>query len=123
MSYPQEEVEINPKLSQLSDKVSFSFLIPKEYESLNNINVEIKIILDIVYLKEEVNISSYKIEIKDKKILIEINSFPLDKIDENKIINVATLNFIFKVDTKEIMKKILIIQIVKEKNLIYKNII
>ena len=123
MSYPQEEVEINPKLSQLSDKVSFSFLIPKEYESLNNINVEIKIILDIVYLKEEVNISSYKIEIKDKKILIEINSFPLDKIDENKIINVATLNFIFKVDTKEIMKKILIIQIVKDKNLVYKNII
>ena len=123
MSYPQEEVEINPKLSQLTDKVSFSFVIPKEYESLNNINSEIKIILDIVYLKEEVNISSYKIEIKDKKILIEINSFPLDKIDENKIINVATLNFIFKVDTKEIMKKILIIQIVKEKNLIYKNII
>jgi len=123
MSYPQEEVEINPKLSQLTDKVSFSFVIPKEYESLNYINVEIKIILDIVYLKEEVNISSYKIEIKDKKILIEINSFPLDKIDENKIINVATLNFIFKVDTKEIMKKILIIQIVKEKNLIYKNII
>jgi hypothetical protein len=123
MSYPQEEVEINPKLSQLSDKVSFSFLIPKEYESLNNINVEIKIILDIVYLKEEVNISSYKIEIKDKKILIEINSFPLDKIDENKIINVATLNFLFKTDTNEIMKKILIIQIVKEKGLIYKNII
>ena len=123
MSYPQEEVEINPKLSQLTDKVSFSFVIPKEYESLNYINVEIKIILDIVYLKEEVNISSYKIEIKDKKILIEINSFPLDKIDENKIINVATLNFIFKVDTKEIMKKILIIQIVKEKNLVYKNII
>ena len=123
MSYPQEEVEINPKLSQLSDKVSFSFLIPKEYESLNNINVEIKIILDIVYLKEEVNISSYKIEIKDKKILIEINSFPLDKIDENKIINVATLNFLFKTDTNEIMKKILIIQIVKEKNLVYKNII
>ena len=123
MSYPQEEVEINPKLSQLTDKVSFSFVIPKEYESLNYINVEIKIILDIVYLKEEVNISSYKIEIKDKKILIEINSFPLDKIDENKIINVATLNFLFKTDTKEIMKKILIIQIVKEKNLIYKNII
>ena len=123
MSYPKEEVEINPKLSQLTDKVSFSFVIPKEYESLNYINVEIKIILDIVYLKEEVNISSYKIEIKDKKILIEINSFPLDKIDENKIINVATLNFIFKVDTKEIMKKILIIQIVKEKNLVYKNII
>ena len=123
MSYPQEEVEINPKLSQLSDKVSFSFLIPKEYESLNNINVEIKIILDIVYLKEEDNISYYKIEIKDKKILIEINSFPLDKIDENKIINVATLNFLFKTDTNEIMKKILIIQIVKEKGLIYKNII
>ena len=123
MSYPQEEVEINPKLSQLTDKVSFSFVIPKEYESLNNINVEIKIILDIVYLKEEVNISSYKIEIKDKKILIEINSFPLDKIDENKIINVATLNFLFKTDTNEIMKKILIIQIVKEKGLIYKNII
>ena len=123
MSYPQEEVEINPKLSQLTDKVSFSFVIPKEYESLNYINVEIKIILDIVYLKEEVNISSYKIEIKDKKILIEINSFPLEKIDENKIINVATLNFIFKVDTKEIMKKILIIQKEKEKNLVYKNII
>ena len=123
MSYPEEEVEINPKLSQLYDKVSFSFLLPKEYESLNNINSEIKIILDIVYLKEEINIPSYKIEIKDKKIIIEINSFPLDKIDENKIINVATLNFIFKVDTKEIMKKILIIQIVKEKNLVYKNII
>ena len=123
MSYPEEEVEINPKLSQLYDKVSFSFLLPKEYESLNNINAEIKIILDIVYLKEEINIPSYKIEIKDKKIIIEINSFPLDKIDENKIINVATLNFIFKVDTKEIMKKILIIQIVKEKNLVYKNII
>ena len=123
MSYPEEEVEINPKLSLLCDKVSFSFLIPKEYENINKINVEIKIILDIVYLKEEVKISSSNIEIKDKKILIEINSFPLDKIDENKIINVATLNFIFKVDTKEIMKKILIIQIVKEKNLIYKNII
>ena len=123
MSYPEEEVEINPKLSQLYDKVSFSFLLPKEYESLNNINSEIKIILDIVYLKEEINIPSYKIEIKDKKIIIEINSFPLDKIDENKIINVATLNFLFKTDTKEIMKKILIIQIVKEKGLIYKNII
>ncbi len=123
MSYPEEEVEINPKLSQLYDKVSFSYLLPKEYESLNNINAEIKIILDIVYLKEEINIPSYKIEIKDKKIIIEINSFPLDKIDENKIINVAKLNFLFKTDTKEIMKKILIIQIVKEKGLIYKNII
>ncbi len=123
MSYPEEEVEINPKLSLLCDKVSFSFLIPKEYENINKINVEIKIILDIVYLKEEVKISSSNIEIKDKKILIEINSFPLDKIDENKIINVATLNFLFKTDTNEIMKKILIIQIVKEKGLIYKNII
>ena len=83
MSYPEEEVEINPKLSLLCDKVSFSFLIPKEYENINKINVEIKIILDIVYLKEEVKISSSNIEIKDKKILIEINSFPLDKIDEN----------------------------------------
>ena len=123
MSYPQEEVEINPKLSQLSDKVSFSFLIPKEYESLNNINVEIKIILDIVYLKEEVNISSYKIEIKDKKILIEINSFPLDKIDENLLINVGTINFSFKIEEKEIMEKILILQIIKDKGLVYKNII
>lgn len=123
MSYPKEDVEINPKLSLLCDKVSFSFLIPKEYESLNNINVEIKIILDIVYLKEEVKISFSKIEIKDKKILIEINSFPLDKIDENKLINIATINFSFKIDNKEIMEKILIMQLIKEKGLVYKNII
>ena len=123
MSYPEEEVEINPKLSLLCDKVSFSFLIPKEYEKLNNINVEIKIILDIVYLKEEVKISFSKIEIKDKKILIEINSFPLDKIDENLLINVGTINFSFKIEEKEIMEKILILQIIKDKGLVYKNII
>ncbi len=123
MSYPEEEVEINPKLSLLCDKVSFSFLIPKEYENINKINVEIKIILDIVYLKEEVKISSSNIEIKDKKILIEINSFPLDKIDENLLINVGTINFSFKIEEKEIMEKILILQIIKDKGLVYKNII
>ena len=123
MSYPEEEVEINPKLSLLCDKVSFSFLIPKEYENINKINVEIKIILDIVYLKEEVKISSSNIEIKDKKIIIEINSFPLDKIDENLLINVGTINFSFKIEEKEIMEKILILQIIKDKGLVYKNII
>ena len=123
MSYPKEDVEINPKLSLLCDKVSFSFLIPKEYENINKINVEIKIILDIVYLKEEVKISSSNIEIKDKKILIEINSFPLDKIDENLLINVGTINFSFKIEEKEIMEKILILQIIKDKGLVYKNII
>ena len=123
MSYPEVEVEINPKLSLLCDKVSFSFLIPKEYENINKINVEIKIILDIVYLKEEVKISSSNIEIKDKKILIEINSFPLDKIDENLLINVGTINFSFKIEEKEIMEKILILQIIKDKGLVYKNII
>ena len=123
MSYPEEEVEINPKLSLLCDKVSFSFLIPKEYENINKINVEIKIILDIVYLKEEVKISSSNIEIKDKKILIEINSFPLDKIDENLLINVGTINSSFKIEEKEIMEKILILQIIKDKGLVYKNII
>lgn len=123
MSYPEEEVEINPKLSLLCDKVSFSFLIPKEYENINNINVEVKIILDIVYTKEEVKISFSKIEIKDKKILIEINSFPLDKIDENILINVGTINFSFKIEEKEIMEKILILQIIKDKGIVYKNII
>ena len=123
MSYPEEEVEINPKLSLLCDKVSFSFLIPKEYENINKINVEIKIILDIVYLKEEVKISSSNIEIKDKKILIEINSFPLEKINENLLINVGTINFSFKIEEKEIMEKILILQIIKDKGLVYKNII
>ena len=123
MSYPEEEVEINPKLSLLCDKVSFSFLIKKEYENINKINVEIKIILDIVYLKEEVKISSSNIEIKDKKILIENNSFILDKIDENLLINVGTINFSFKIEEKEIMEKILILQIIKDKGLVYKNII
>ncbi len=68
-------------------------------------------------------ISSSNIEIKDKKILIEINSFPLDKIDENLLINVGTINFSFKIEEKEIMEKILILQIIKDKGLVYKNII
>ena len=125
MSYSEEEVKISNKLTKIEEKVDFDFEIPNEYLNIKEIIVNVEIILDIVYLKEKIELKPNKIEIKNNRIFVNIDNFPLNNIDENKLMNIATLNFIFlnKENNLEIMKKILIVQIIKEKGIIYKNII
>ena len=125
MSYSEEEVKISNKLTKIEEKVDFDFKIPDEFLNIKEIIVNVEIILDIVFLKEKIELKPNKIEIKNNRIFVEIDNFPLKDIDENKLMNIATLNFIFlnKENKNEFMKKILIIQIIKEKGIIYKNII
>ena len=125
MSYSEEEVKITYKLTKLEEKVDFDFEIPKKFLNVKEIVVNVEIILDVVYLKEKIEIKPNKIEIKNNRIYVEIDHFPLKDIDENKLMNISTLNFVFlnKENKTEIMKKRIIIQIIKEKGIIYKNLI
>jgi hypothetical protein len=125
MSYTEEEVKISNKLTKIEEKVDFDFEIPQEYLNIKEIIINIEIILDIVFSKEKIEIKPNKIEIKNNRIFINIDNFPLNNIEENKIMNIGTLNFYFlnKENNTKFMERILILQIVKEKGTIYKNII
>ena len=127
MSYPESILTISPKLSELKQKVIFTFKNNNEFSSVDTVYVKIKIILDVVYLKKEINILEQKVsKNNDKEIIIEINDFKLCDIDENNLFNISTLNFEFynNGECQQLLsEKKLILQVIKDKGEVLKNII
>lgn len=127
MSYPESILTISPKLSELKQKVNFTFKNNNEFSSVDTVYVKIKIILDVVYLKKEINILEQKIsKNNDKEIIIEINDFKLCDIEENNLFNISTLNFEFynNGECQQLLsEKKLILQVIKDKGEVLKNII
>ena len=127
MSYPESILTISPKLSELKQKVNFTFKNNNEFSSVDTVYVKVKIILDVVYLKKEINVLEQKVsKNNDKEIIIEINDFKLCDIDENNLFNISTLNFEFynNGECQQLLsEKKLILQVIKDKGEVLKNII
>ena len=120
MSYSETEVKIENHLTKIYDGVEIIFTI-------NNINdiqeVSTSIILDIVYAKKKIDLEN-KITKEDGKIKIKIDKFPLEKENDIDLMNIASLNFTFFDKNKKVIdEKKLIVQIFRERNDIFKNII
>lgn len=122
MSYPEEVVAISNKLSLLKDKVDFTFNFS---DNIQINSVKIKIVLDVVFLKREIFLCEKNLsKDKDNKVMITIEDFKLENVEENNLFNISTLNFEFMNAEKKIIdEKTLIIQIIKDKGEVYKNII
>ena len=123
MSYKESEVKIINHLTKILDGVEILFILDKNINT-NDINeVCTSITLDIVYLKKNINLEN-KIIKEDNTIKVVIDKFPLEKENDSDIMNIATLNFTFNDKNKKvIMEKKLVVQIFREKNDIFKNII
>ena len=123
MSYSESEVKIEKPLTKLCDGVEILFTIDKKIDINNIYEVSTSITLDIVYLKKNINIEN-EITKENDKIRVKINKFPLEKENPIELMNIATLNFIFYDNNKKVLdEKKLIVQIFREKNDIFKNII
>ena len=123
MSYSESEVKIENPLTKLCDGVEILFTIDKKIDINNIYEVSTSITLDIVYLKKNINIEN-EITKENDKIRVKINKFPLEKENPIELMNIATLNFIFYDNNKKALdEKKLIVQIFREKNDIFKNII
>jgi hypothetical protein len=123
MSYSESEVKIENPLTKLCDGVEILFTIDKKIDINNIYEVSTSITLDIVYLKKNINIEN-EITKENDKIRVKINKFPLEKENPIELMNIATLNFIFYDNNKKVLdEKKLIVQIFREKNDIFKNII
>ena len=123
MSYSESEVKIESPLTKLCDGVEILFTIDKKIDINNIYEVSTSITLDIVYLKKNINIEN-EITKENDKIRVKINKFPLEKENPIELMNIATLNFIFYDNNKKVLdEKKLIVQIFREKNDIFKNII
>ena len=122
MSYPESIVAITNKLSLLKEKVDFSFNMTDKSDITS---VKIKIILDVVFLKREIVLCEKTLsKDSENKVKLTIEDFKLESVEENNLFNISTLNFDFYNNEKQIIdSKTLIIQIIKDKGEVYKNII
>ena len=122
MSYPESIVAITNKLSLLKEKVDFSFNMTDKTDITS---VKIKIILDVVFLKREIFLCEKTLsKDSENKVKLTIEDFKLESVEENNLFNISTLNFDFYNNEKQIIdSKTLIIQIIKDKGEVYKNII
>ena len=122
MSYPESIVAITNKLSLLKEKVDFSFNMTDKSDITS---VKIKIILDVVFLKREIFLCEKTLsKDSENKVKLTIEDFKLESVEENNLFNISTLNFDFYNNEKQIVdSKTLIIQIIKDKGEVYKNII
>lgn len=122
MSYPESIVAITNKLSLLKEKVDFSFNMTDKSDITS---VKIKIILDVVFLKREIFLCEKTLsKDSENKVKLTIEDFKLESVEENNLFNISTLNFDFYNNEKQIIdSKTLIIQIIKDKGEVYKNII
>ena len=122
MSYPESIVAITNKLSLLKEKVDFSFNMTDKSDITS---VKIKLILDVVFLKREIFLCEKTLsKDSENKVKLTIEDFKLESVEENNLFNISTLNFDFYNNEKQIIdSKTLIIQIIKDKGEVYKNII
>ena len=123
MSYDESEVKIENRLTKIFDGIEIIFTFNKNI-NINDIQEVISsITLDIVYLKKMINLEN-KIEKEEDKIKVKIEKFSLEKENETDLMNIASLNFTFLDKNKNILdEKKLIVQIFRERNDIFKNII
>ena len=123
MSYDESEVKIENHLTKIFDGIEIIFTFNKNI-NINDIQEVISsITLDIVYLKKIINLEN-KIEKEKDKIKVKIEKFSLEKENETDLMNIASLNFTFLDKNKNILdEKKLIVQIFRERNDIFKNII
>ena len=123
MSYDESEVKIENRLTKIFDGIEIIFTFNKNI-NINDIQEVISsITLDIVYLKKIINLEN-KIEKEEDKIKVKIEKFSLEKENETDLMNIASLNFTFLDKNKNILdEKKLIVQIFRERNDIFKNII
>ena len=123
MSYDESEVKIENRLTKIFDGIEIIFTFNKNI-NINDIQEVISsITLDIVYLKKIINLEN-KIEKEEDKIKVKIEKFSLEKENETYLMNIASLNFTFLDKNKNIVdEKKLIVQIFRERNDIFKNII
>ena len=123
MSYDESEVKIENRLTKIFDGIEIIFTFNKNI-NINDIQEVISsITLDIVYLKKIINLENI-IEKEKDKIKVKIEKFSLEKENETDLMNIASLNFTFLDKNKNILdEKKLIVQIFRERNDIFKNII
>ena len=123
MSYDESEVKIENRLTKIFDGIEIIFAFNKNI-NINDIQEVISsITLDIVYLKKIINLEN-KIEKEKDKIKVKIEKFSLEKENETDLMNIASLNFTFLDKNKNVLdEKKLIVQIFRERNDIFKNII
>ena len=123
MSYDESEVKIENKLTKIYDGVEIIFIFNKDI-NINDIQeVQSSITLDVVYLKKNITLEN-KIIKEDDKIRVKIDKFPLEKENDIDLMNIASLNFSFLDKNKKALnEKKLIVQIFRERNDIFKNII
>ena len=123
MSYDESEVKIENRLTKIFDGIEIIFAFNKNI-NINDIQEVISsITLDIVYLKKIINLEN-KIEKEEDKIKVKIEKFSLEKENETDLMNIASLNFTFLDKNKNVLdEKKLIVQIFRERNDIFKNII
>ena len=123
MSYDESEVKIENRLTKIFDGIEIIFTFNKNI-NINDIQEVISsITLDIVYLKKMINLEN-KIEKEEDKIKVKIEKFSLEKENETDLMNIASLNFTFLDKNKNVLdEKKLIVQIFRERNDIFKNII
>lgn len=121
----------NKHLSELSIPITFhidiSQYISKDIEESSQKlidSLEVYTILDLVYSKVKVN---SKILSKDNfkeniyKISIDLNVCQYEKENPDLLLNVGSINIRFLNDEHD--EKVIVMQIVKERNIFYKNII
>ena len=123
MSYDESEVKIENRLTKIFDGIEILFTFNKNI-NINDIQEVISsITLDIVYLKKIINLEN-KIGKEEDKIKVKIEKFSLEKENETDLMNIASLNFTFLDKNKNVLdEKKLIVQIFRERNDIFKNII
>ena len=121
MSYSESEVKIENRLTKIYDGIEIIF---NNIKNINDIEEVISsITLDVVYLKKNINLENNIIKENDK-IRLKIDKFPLEKENEIDLMNIASLNFSFlDKNKKSLDEKKLIVQIFRERNDIFKNII
>ena len=113
-----------PKLTLINQE--FEVLVSFESNEDFVLNIDVSLELDIAFLKKEIKLLTTKESISKGKNFfpIKLNSLKLDNYEENELMNISVLKI--KLSNKELgifKEKVIIIQAIKDKGLIYKNLI
>lgn len=122
------EFEIKSKLTQLEEDFEVLIKFSNEDQKIpHNLICEAKFVLDVVYLKQEIEIFKENVLFDPKQNTLSIkfeNCKLLNEIESNNLLNVSLfeIHLYNKSENFEIVKK-MVVQFLKEKGVIYKNII